>query len=197
MRGRRTFLGVVLVASALGTPAYAKPHYTSCERVVTDPAGDGHSAAAPVVSSPALDIVSAGFVPGRTTFAVNVRVTTTSVDGDPWAYLGYGWSFSFQATGLHYTVARRRSVNSDGSVSYKDSFSAGNTTSALPPGSSVRMDGTSYTWVLPRSAFVALKKPKTVLSHFEAGSTVFGGNADQASTTRTYRVGDPGCIEAA
>jgi hypothetical protein len=200
MRLRRVLLPLVvlgLAGTSASVPAFAAARPKPVCHLITDGTGDGTSHSVGVISSSALDITSGDVATGKKTVALVLRVVTTNVANDPWAHLGYSWSMKFEVLGTSYAVIRRLTTNTDGSVTYKDSLTIGTTTTDLPAGSSTKMDATSYTWVIPRSAVPGLKKAKQQLVDLQAGSVVFGGNADQASSAAKYPDLYPSCVKAA
>jgi hypothetical protein len=200
VRVLRPALALALAATAVATPAFAKAKPKPVCKLVLDIEGDAHRrpvTALPVTifESAALDITSADVASGAKTLVAVVRVKTTDVSSDPYAPLGYGWSFNFRIMSTAYSLERRRSIDSNGSASYKDTFTIGTTSAALPAGSKTSMDATSYTWVIPRSAIPGFKK-KSVLTGLQAVTSVFGGNADAAGTAKTYLDLTPSCVKA-
>jgi hypothetical protein len=201
-RAVRPVLVLALAVAGVATPAFAKAPKPVCQ-LVLDLQGDAHRRpvqAAPVTvfDSPGLDITSADVATGKRTVVVVVRVKTTDLTGDPYAPLGYAWSFQWKIGSVVYAVKRSRKLGTDGSAVYTDTYSNGGVTGELPAGSKTSMDGTSYTWVLPRAAVPSLKAKKQVLTNLEVISSVTGGgNTDAAGTPKTYVDLTPSCLKAA
>jgi hypothetical protein len=206
MRPARAFrpaLAVALVLTGVAMPAFAKSAPKPVCNIITDAEGDAHRRPLPAVSqvtifeSPALDILSADIASGAKTVSVVIRMKTTDVSTDPYAPLGYAWSFTFKIGPNQYAVQRKRAVSSSGSATYTDTLSSDGTPGALPAGTKVAMDGTSYSWVLPRGAFPGLKKKHVSFSNLQVTAAVGGSNADAAGALKPYADRTPSCLKPA
>jgi hypothetical protein len=194
-----TALVLGLVAGAVHSPAIAavKKPKPLC-KIITDESGDGSSRSVGLISSPALDILSADIATGKKTVVAVLRVATTDVKSDTWIRLGYRWSLSFNIQGINYAFQRQTTTDKvSGAVTYSDTYTVGTNAGPMPAGSVTKMDATSYTWTIPRSAVPGLKKPRQVLNDLQTISYVNGGNADQAATATKYPDQYPSCVKAA
>lgn len=192
MRLRRAVLATLAVTLSLTTAASAAVAKPLC-LLITDETGDGHSQSMGFLSSDALDIVSGDVATGKKTVVGVLRLKTTNVSStDTAGYFGFVWNLNFEVGGTKYSFERRRTGTSG---AYIDEFQVGTSTSAVKP--TVKQDGTSITWTVPRSAVSNLKKPKQVLKSIRGGTKVFGGNADTADGVKTYPDLAKSCVKAA
>lgn len=195
MRSRRIVLCTIAVglvttsASALAAPV--KP---VCQ-LVKDVEGDGRSQGVPVFQSKALDILSADVASGKNTVVGTIRLKTTQTSGDSMAALGMRWSLAFQIAGTDYSFTMQRAWSATGASSDSASSRMAGEGGPTP---TLKVDATSITWTVPRSAFASLKKPKMAFSSIAAGSNIFGGNADSAIGGQVkYTDLTPSCLKPA
>ena len=181
-----TVIGLVLVAS----PAHATPY---CNLVV-DQAGDGQHRAAPVLSSPTLDLLSGDVASGATTVVAVLRLASADTSNDPVAKLGIRWSLAFTVDGTDYALTLRRAAGTNDTKT-AEMFVEG--VAVTPPAFTV--SGSSITWTVPRSAFPELATPGTAVFSTFAGMTLLaGGLADtMINGTATYPDQAASCVAAA
>lgn len=184
MRLRSALLTTIALGVFTPTAAYATP--PTCNLLV-DQAGDGRSQAVPVLSSPALDLLSGDIASGTKTVVGVLRLKTTDTTNDPLVHLGMRWSLAFDVGGTSYVFTLSRA----GSGTQVASFSDG--TSTFPVGLSV--DPTSITWTVRRGSLATLT-PGALFSSLRAVSSVFGGNADAMISSHTYTDQHPSCVPA-
>lgn len=194
MRIRRLVLCAIAVslaatgATASASPAKSKPK--PCFLLTDDP-GDGNAAiGGPVVASPALDILSADVASGARTVVVVLRLTTTDISNDRWATLGMSWAVNTSVGGKSYTFRVTRP------------YGPSNTLTATVVGApdvkavTLRVDPTSYTWTVARSAIDYLKPHGTILLE-SAATALTTSNADGALAHKPYVDRSVNCVKAA
>jgi hypothetical protein len=182
----------LLVAPAVDAVAKAKPKPKPLCTLLTDITGDGKMNLAPVVSSPALDIVSGDIATGSKTMVAVLRLGSTdySPANDPWARSGYDWYLATTSTLGHsysFTV----------SLGYLGTM----TPAATVDGQTVAVDfkvvGNTFQWTMQRKLSPDLSRPKNVLHEFRAGSNVESTSADRALTSTTkYPDRASSCVHA-
>lgn len=155
--------------------------------LLTDPEGDGRSGVVPLLASPALDILSGDVASGDTTVVGVLRLKTTDLTNDPAALLGMRWVFGFTIDRADYLFSTTYSPNGG----HRQDFTGGDGT-----GLSATVGPNSITWTLPRSAFPNLTTG-SVFTQLRAVTSVFGGSADVALSSRTYTDQTPSCVPAA
>jgi hypothetical protein len=179
--------------AATASPAIAakpKPVRAVCN-LFADGEGDGKLAAAPVVTSPALDIVGGDVATGRSTVVALLRLKSTDTSNDTWAKaLTYQWQ-------LFFTVATSRVVftRTVSRGSYDDSFTVRGVTGAAGD-LKVVMDATSIRWTIPRKVLGTLR-PKAVFSGITGATSGTGSNGDYGGNATTYTDLTPSCLRPA
>lgn len=193
MRPRRIILSTLALGLVVTTvPAMAAPK-PAC-KLMTDDEGDGRATAAPVVTSPALDIVSGDVGTGKNNLIVALRLKSTNTNGDTWATAaGYKWTINFIVQGTKYSLSRSR--RSGVTPTYSDSFSAAGDTVTTWDSSKTTMDGTTITWTVPKKLVPGLLKPKAVITDLAASTSFYTNNADAAASTAKYPDLYPSCLK--
>jgi hypothetical protein len=190
-------VGLLAGSSATASAAARKPAKpkTYCSLMVDVGKNDGQWAAAPVVSSKALDIVSGDIATGPTTMVAVLRLASTdmSPSSDRFANSGYDWDFSTTSSlGQIYAFYVLRSLTGKMTASVKvddADVAASNFSFAIV--------GNTFVWVLKRAASASLARPKNVFGLIQAHSHVMSGSADTVDpTTATYPDKAPSCVAA-
>lgn len=121
---------------------------------------------------PALDILCVDLTVGCTTVSGRMRLVTTDTGSHPLTMVaGARWSLAFQVTGVDYAFSLTRSATGPDQASF-------NAAGEVGPAPTVRVDATTITWTVPRSAVVPLKKPEMIVTNVVGISYLLGGNAD-------------------
>jgi hypothetical protein len=136
-----------------------------------------------VRAAPSLDILSGDVATGKHTLVAVLRVDTGSPD--PATVAGGQWDFGFTiqgvAYGLHY-------ANGTGSLRGGDGTQPARVKATFTPG--------LVTWVVDRSAFPGLRRPKAVLTRIYGTTGTTVGTVDSATTQRPYVDRTPSCVHA-
>lgn len=184
----RSVLAVLAVIALVAAPAAgattkkkaaAKPKIYC--NLLTDPANDFTATAMPADKSPALDIIGGEFATGKTTVVAVLKLAGTNVSttSDPWAELGYEWTFGMQSTlGQTYSFSASTSLGNP----IKGSAAVDN---AAVSGVKFTVDNTkhTFTWTFNRTAAPNLSRPKNVFHAFFAYSKMLSDSADSTAGT--------------
>lgn len=186
-------LAVGLVSTtATAYAARPKKPVPACKLLI-DPEGDGRSTVAgAVISSPALDIVSADVASGTKNVVGVLRLKQVDTANDNFAKLGMRWSLNFQVSGKTYTFTRRRSPGLN--ETYRYEFN-GSPAGVQQPKVVEDKKKNEITFTVPRTVIPDLKRPRMVFNNITASSYPVTANADAATSTKTYPDKHPSCVK--
>lgn len=194
MRARTAILAATAIAlTATSTPALAakKKPIKYCN-LMTDAKGDGTWNTASVVSSPALDIISADIATGKNELVAVLRVASTNTANDNWRTLfGYQWALGATGSGTKYEFSMRRGIGTNPS----DIVTA--RVGDMNPPVKFQIVGNTFVWRIKRSDVPALRRPKLFWTDFGANTKVFSSTADDGFNDKTkYPDRGLSCVKA-
>ncbi|HWL38391.1 MAG TPA: hypothetical protein VNQ77_19545 [Frankiaceae bacterium] len=181
-------LAVTLVATTPTAWAAAARRPKPVCNLVVDGKGDGHSTVFPLVESDTLDILGADVATGPKTLVAVARMVSTDGTGDNVAMLGTKVNMQMTIMGEHFTFTRRRKAGT--TEAYEYTFSGG----PLLKASATK---TAITWVIDRKLIKGLAKKNQKISGLSVTTVPFSGNADAATSLKTYTDKYPSCVKAA
>ena len=192
---RRVALVALAASVALpGVPAAAamkKP--LPCKQIV-DAEGDG-TGNPTVLSSPALDVLSADLSTGPKEVTAVLRLKSTKVEDDNALRGGAIWNFNVVAGGIKYSFYARwpSAVRVEPPALY-GGLTAGSNEST--PKATFRRVGDTFVWTVSRAAMPALKKAKQYVTITTASSGANSLSADEAYAKPNTRYLDktPTCL---
>lgn len=169
-------LVLAAVATALLLPATGAWSAKTVCNLVPDKADDtGLVAPSTPVRTPAHDIRSLDVATGRKTMVVVMRLASTDYGADPAATAGMTYNVFFKIGDGDHAFFRR--IGPNGQV-VSDTATAGG---KAIPGVTVKVDGKSITWTVPRANVPKLKGRNVVLTGFYAATaSAIGLSGDSA-----------------